>query len=73
MTSQSYEARALLTEAATARLLSMSMRTLQAWRLKGIGPSFVRVGRAIRYRHDVLFEWIDANTDCPNNKKKRES
>jgi predicted DNA-binding transcriptional regulator AlpA len=52
----------LLTEVQAAEVLSLSSRTLQAWRNKGYGPSFVRAGRAIRYRHRDLVAWIDTNT-----------
>jgi hypothetical protein len=58
----------LLVEEHAARLLSLSARTLQAWRLRGEGPSFVRAGRAIRYRRCDLIAWIEANTTLsPNN------
>ena len=53
---------ALLGEAQAARLLNLSVRTLQAWRTKRSGPSFVRAGRAIRYRKCDLYAWMDANT-----------
>lgn len=53
---------ALLTEAQAADFLSISMRTLQAWRVRGGGPAFIRAGRAIRYRRRDLLDWIDANT-----------
>jgi Helix-turn-helix domain len=52
----------LLTEVAAADFLSLSTRTLQAWRSKGFGPAFVRAGRAIRYRRRDLLAWMDANT-----------
>jgi predicted DNA-binding transcriptional regulator AlpA len=52
----------LLTEVQAAEILNLSVRTLQAWRLRGAGPSFVRAGRAIRYRHRDLLAWMDANT-----------
>jgi predicted DNA-binding transcriptional regulator AlpA len=51
-----------LTEKQAARLLSMSHRTLQAWRRIGGGPSFIKLGRAVRYRRRDLIAWIDANT-----------
>jgi hypothetical protein len=41
---------ALLTEAETARLLCQSPRTLQAWRIQGAGPPYVKIGRCVRYR-----------------------
>lgn len=52
----------LLMEAQVARLLSFSARTLQAWRLNGSGPPYLRVGRAIRYRRQDLIVWIEQNT-----------
>lgn len=51
----------LLTEAQTADHLSISMRTLQAWRVRGGGPVFIRAGRSIRYRRSDLLCWIEAN------------
>ena len=56
-----YDPDALLGESETAKMLSVSTRTLQAWRLKGGGPMFVRCGRAVRYRRRDLISWIDAN------------
>jgi excisionase family DNA binding protein len=53
---------ALLTEDAAARLLCISPRTLQAWRMEKRGPPFVRAGRSIRYRRSDLVEWINRNT-----------
>lgn len=53
---------ALLTEDETADALRISVRTLQAWRLKEAGPAFVRVGRAIRYRRGDIKDWIKQNT-----------
>ena len=45
---------ALLTEFPAAEVLNLSIRTLQAWRLRGGGPLFVRLsGRAVRYRNSV--------------------
>jgi hypothetical protein len=52
----------LLTEVGAADLLSLSVRTLQAWRARAFGPAFVRAGRAVRYRRRDLLAWMDANT-----------
>jgi hypothetical protein len=52
----------LLTEAQAADFLKLSIRTLQAWRIRPAGPSFVRAGRAIRYQRCELIAWVDANT-----------
>jgi excisionase family DNA binding protein len=49
----------LLTEKQAARLLGFSERTLQAWRVRGGGPRFVKVSaRCVRYRQDDLDEWV---------------
>jgi Helix-turn-helix domain len=56
------ESDALLGEMQAAKLLNLSSRTLQTWRAKGVGPAFVRAGRAIRYRYRDLVSWVDANT-----------
>jgi len=58
---------ALLTEVYAADFLSLSTRTLQAWRIRGVGPSYVRAGRAIRYRLEDLVAWASANTVKSND------
>ncbi|MBR1335335.1 helix-turn-helix domain-containing protein [Bradyrhizobium ottawaense] len=58
----SIDADALIAEVQAADFLRISIRTLQAWRCRGAGPAFVRVGRAIRYRRRDLLAWIEANT-----------
>jgi excisionase family DNA binding protein len=58
---------ALLTEDEAADALRISVRTLQAWRMKEAGPPFVRVGRTIRYRRGHIKDWIKLNTcGAPN-------
>lgn len=50
----------LLTEAQAAQLLGFSPRTLQAWRVRGGGPTFVHVSaRCVRYRREDLEAWIE--------------
>ncbi|MFH1346534.1 MAG: helix-turn-helix domain-containing protein [Pseudomonadota bacterium] len=58
---------ALLTEDEAADSLRISFRTLQAWRLKAVGPPFVRVGRTIRYRRGCIKAWIKLNTCGASN------
>ncbi|QDM29888.1 helix-turn-helix domain-containing protein [Tardiphaga sp. vice352] len=50
----------LLCEERAARFLSISKRTLQAWRVAGTGPLFIRMGRAIRYCQTDLVEWMNS-------------
>lgn len=60
--SDNHSIAALLTEEQAAEILTLSVRTLQAWRLRGAGPRFVRAGRAIRYQQSEIADWISANT-----------
>ena len=52
----------LIDEDGAAELLSVSPRTLQAWRASGKGPEFVRIGRQIRYTLRAIIDHINANT-----------
>ncbi len=38
----------------------VSERTLQRWRLEGVGPKFLKLGRLVRYRQSDLDRWVDA-------------
>lgn len=56
----------LLHETEAARFLSLSVRSLQGWRVKGGGPPFVKIGRrAVRYRRRELIAWAEASL-CEN-------
>ena len=39
----------------------VSPRTLQRWRMEGAGPTFVRIGRLVRYRRSDLDSWLGAH------------
>lgn len=40
----------------------ISTRTLQRWRLEGVGPVFVKLGRLVRYRKSDLDRFLDEHT-----------
>lgn len=40
--------------------LGLSVRTLQKWRLQGIGPRFVKLGHAVRYEPEDLEKYIQS-------------
>ena len=40
----------------------VSARTLQRWRLEGIGPVFVKLGRLVRYRQSDLELFLEERT-----------
>ncbi len=49
----------LLKEGEVASILCVSVRTLQALRLKGGGPPFVKIGRLVRYISGQLRAWVE--------------
>lgn len=53
--------KALLTAEQAAEYLHVQTQTLANWRTEGRGPAFVRIGRLIRYRLEVLDKWIDSS------------
>ncbi len=52
---------ALMTEAAAAEFLGMSIRTMQAWRVRGGGPRFAKLSKAVRYRPADLETFVAEN------------
>ena len=49
----------LLNEKETEKLYGIPVRTLQKWRLTGEGPTFVKIGRSVRYRECDVERFID--------------
>lgn len=54
---------ALDTTAAAAYLGGIAVRTLANWRVRGIGPSYVRVGTRIAYLVEDLDAWLLAHRE----------
>lgn len=48
----------LLKQEEVKEILGLADSTLEQWRLRGKGPKFVRVGRAVRYRESDLHTYI---------------
>jgi excisionase family DNA binding protein len=48
----------LLTEQQAAQVLTVKVKTLQAWRVRGGGPKFIKLGRCVRYSRDSLLEFL---------------
>lgn len=48
----------LLTERDASKLLCLSVRTLQKWRLCGRGPRFLKLGHAVRYDRAELERFV---------------
>lgn len=50
----------LLTVAEAAKRLKLSESHLHKLRVRGGSPTFVRLGRAVRYRAEDLDAWVNA-------------
>ena len=47
----------ILTDVEVAERLGVSRFTVRSWRLKGVGPRFLKMGRAVRYRSRDVDEY----------------
>jgi predicted DNA-binding transcriptional regulator AlpA len=52
----------LLTQRDAAALLALSVRTLERLRVRGVGPRFVKAGKAVRYQQEALERWVAAQS-----------
>ena len=50
-----------LTEREVADMLGLSVATLRAWRHRGRGPRFLRLGRSVRYLPSDLADFVRAS------------
>jgi hypothetical protein len=53
---------AALNENQAAEFLGLSVRTLQSWRVRGFGPRYTKIGRAVRYQRRELVAFQQAHT-----------
>lgn len=51
----------LLNTDQAATFLSKPAATLTRWRFEGVGPPFVKLGKAVRYKREDLEAFIEAN------------
>lgn len=51
-----------LTTQEVADLLNVRRTTLEAWRSRGGGPKFMKLGRVVRYRRRDVDQWLEENT-----------
>ena len=52
----------LLTVSEAARLLRLSKRTLERYRVSGLGPKYLKCGRCVRYRVSDIETWLADRT-----------
>ena len=50
-----------LTEREVADMLGLSVATLRAWRHRGKGPRFLRLGRSVRYLPSDVADFVRAS------------
>jgi hypothetical protein len=55
----------LLPEDEAARILKVKKQTPAAWRSRGQGPAYVKVGRLVFYRPSHLREWLESRVVRP--------
>ncbi len=48
----------LLDQKQAAQLLGVSPKTMEAWRVRGFGPKFIKVGRLCRYLESSLLDFV---------------
>lgn len=46
-----------------AAILGLKASTLRVWRCSGKGPSYYKVGGAIRYKEDEIETWMAENVE----------
>jgi hypothetical protein len=51
----------LFDERQAAKIISCSVALLRKWRLFREGPSFIKVGRLVRYRQEDLTAFLDSH------------
>ncbi len=52
----------LMNEDQAAQVLTVGTKTLQSWRVRGVGPRFIRIGRLVRYTMEELMRYIEEQT-----------
>ena len=62
----SWEDDCLLTTQEVAKLLGVTVGTIENWRWNGLGPAYVKFGKAIRYQRQALREYVTAHTYTPS-------
>ncbi len=61
----------LLSTEEAAQVLNVSPSFLAKARMRGNGPEFIEIGRAIRYSRLALSQFMAERTRKPTNKNKR--
>ena len=49
----------LINTADAAQMIGIRPETLRQWRMIGQGPSFLKLGKLVKYRRSTVLLWID--------------
>ena len=52
----------LYNEKETAKLLSLSIKTLQRYRYTGGGPIYIKLGKSVRYKESDIEKYVSERT-----------
>jgi predicted DNA-binding transcriptional regulator AlpA len=50
----------IMDSAQLAEFLTNKKNTIEGWRIKGIGPKYIKIGRLVRYRISDVEEWLES-------------
>jgi predicted DNA-binding transcriptional regulator AlpA len=56
----------LISTKQAAEMLGTTKGTLKSWRSRGLGPTWVKLGAAVRYDVEELLDFIKKNTHVPS-------
>lgn len=62
-----FPCRPVMTEKEAATYTGFSVRTMQDWRFRGVGPSYIKIGRSVRYRLSELDTFLSGTLVTPYN------
>ena len=63
----------LLRQRQCAEALCLSERTLERFRVSGVGPKFVRMGKSVRYRLSDVEAWIASRVVGSTSERQAQS
>lgn len=52
----------ILTPSDLAEMLGKTTASLAQWRYLGVGPKYIKAGRAVRYCESDISAWLEAQT-----------
>lgn len=63
----------LLSERQSAEYLGVVPKTMQAWRVRGGGPTYLKIGRLVKYTQHDLDKWLEGRRRESTSDKGRAS